>query len=545
MTRQQATPIPESHTKAPTAPRLRMENIRKRFGATLALDGVSLDVQAGEVLALVGENGAGKSTLMKVLSGAERPDSGEMWLDGRRYAPHDPADGRRAGVAMIYQELSLAPHLTVAENIVLGAEPRRGLLLDRAAARCMAVEALRRVGRADLPPDRRAGELSIAEQQIVEIARGVAVGCRVLVLDEPTSSLTQADVRRLFALIGRLRESGHAIVYISHALEEVLEIADRYLVLRDGAGVAGGVTRGADLHAMVAQMVGRAVRELYPRSPRVPGEPVLVVRDLYGARLPQGAGLTLRRGEVLGVFGLIGSGRTELLRAVFGLDPVRRGEVRVVAVDGCGGESTSPRRPITPARRWLQRVGLVSEDRAREGVALDMTVAENVTLPALATGETAIAAAGIASPVRRARRWLGLVSRAGQARAAERWIAQLDIRCRGAQQRARELSGGNQQKLALARLLHADAEVLLLDEPTRGIDVASKAQVYALIDRLACGDPARGVAARAVLLVSSYLPELLGVCDRIAVMQRGRLGPPRPVGEVTAHDLLREALGTA
>lgn len=545
MTRKQATPIPESQAIAQAAPRLRMENIRKRFGATIALNGVSLHVGVGEVLALVGENGAGKSTLMKVLSGAERPDSGQMWLDERPYAPRDPADGRRAGVAMIYQELSLAPHLTVNENIVLGVEPRRGMLLDRAAARRLAADALARVGRPDLPLNRRAAELPIAEQQIVEIARGVAVGCRVLVLDEPTSSLTQTDVHRLFTLIRRLRENGQAIVYISHALEEVLEIADRYVVLRDGATVGGGEARAANLSQIVTQMVGREIRELYPRSSRAPGDPVLVVDELWGARLPRGATLALRRGEVLGIFGLIGAGRTELLRAIFGLDAVKRGLVRVATTEVAAAADRAPRRAATPAQRWLQRVGLVSEDRAREGLALGMSVADNVTLPALGPGAASGVPSAGDSPTARARRFLGIVSRADQQCAAARWIAQLGIRCRDPRQPAHELSGGNQQKVALARLLHADAEVLLLDEPTRGIDVASKAQVYALIDRLACGDTERGIAPRAVLLVSSYLPELLGVCDRVAVMQRGRLGPVRPIDDVTEHDLLREALGAA
>ena len=505
MTGAAPTPGPAPDRSA-APPRLRMVDVHKRFGATVALAGVDLEVSAGEVLALVGENGAGKSTLMKVLSGAHKPDRGEMFLDGRPYRPRHPLDARRAGVAMIYQELSLARHLSVMENIVLGLEPTRGPLLDRRRIRGTAEEALAALGRPDIPPDAEVGRLSVAQQQLVEIARAVAIGSRVLVLDEPTSSLTQADIGHLFDLVRRLRGTGHAIVYISHFLEEVKAVSDRYTVLRDGRSVGGGATAGADTGQMISLMVGRQVEDLYPRSARTPGETVLEVSELAGAAKPARATLALRRGEVLGIAGLVGAGRTELLRAVFGLDRVRSGVVRVAAYSS----------RATPAGRWSQGVGMVSEDRKGEGLALAMSIGDNLTLSSVPA---------VTSP-------------AGRARASRPWVGRLSIRCRSPHQPVGDLSGGNQQKVALARLLHHDVDVLLLDEPTRGIDVGSKAQIYQAIDDLA----RRG---KAVLMVSSYLPELLGVCDRIAVMCRGVLGPARPVGEVTEHQIMLEATGAA
>ncbi|HOD81263.1 MAG: Ribose import ATP-binding protein RbsA [Planctomycetes bacterium ADurb.Bin126] len=498
------------------AARLVMTGVRKSFGATHALQGVDLEVCSGEVLALVGENGAGKSTLMKVLSGAHRPDAGQMRLDGEPYRPRDPLDARNRGVAMIYQELSLAPHLSVMENILLGIEPSRGPLVRWNKMRRIASAALAEVGSSEIPPDTQVRRLSIAKQQLVEIARAVATDCRVLVLDEPTSSLTQKDTLCLFDLIRRLRSRGLAIVYISHFLEEVKEISDRFTVLRDGQTVGGGTTAEATVDSIIQLMVGRKVRDLYPRSSRRPGEVVLEVKALSGGDKPRQASLSVRRGEVLGIAGLVGAGRTELLRAIFALDRVRSGQVRVGAYTG----------PASPSRRWAQGVGMVSENRKEEGLALGLSIAENITLPRL--------------------RGLGpgrLVLPSRQRQASRPWIEKIPIKCSSPAQSVQALSGGNQQKVAIARLLHADVDLLLLDEPTRGIDVGSKAAIYRLIDELAVGDAAQGRRPRAVVMVSSYLPELFGVCDRIAVMCRGLLSTARPVGEWDEKQLMLVATG--
>jgi ribose transport system ATP-binding protein len=491
---------------APTASRLRLAGIRKRFGATLALNGVDLDVAAGEVHALVGENGAGKSTLMKVLSGVHAPDAGELWLDGAAYRPETPSDARRLGIVMVHQELSIAPHLTVAENLVLGAEPMRGGLLDHASARKKAGAALAQLGRPDIPLSRLAGNLSVAEQQLVEIGRAIVLGCRLLVLDEPTSSLTRADAEKLFQLVRRLREQGQSIIYISHFLEEVQALSDRYTVLRDGVSVATGRTSETTPGKLAEMMVGRQVDELYLHGEHRPGDVVLEVKDLVGHVKPCGSSLQLRRGEVLGLAGVMGGGRSELMRAIFGLDAIRSGSVQVATFSGAAN----------PAQRWTQGVGFLSEDRKLEGLALNLTIEENLTLPKL--------------PWR--------LSPSTLARETKQWIEKMGVRCAGPQQAIGQLSGGNQQKIAIGRLLRNEADVLLLDEPTRGVDIGAKQNIYRLIDELAG-------SGKAVLMVSSYLPELLGTCDRIAVMCRGVLGPARPVAEWSEHKIMLEATGAA
>jgi ribose transport system ATP-binding protein len=474
----------------------RMSGVRKAFGATMALAGVDLAVRGGEVCALVGQNGAGKSTLMEILAGAIAPDAGEMWLDGRSYSPAAPMEAKRAGVAMIHQELSLAPHLSVMDNIALGAEPTRGGLLRplkivrRDRVRSTAAEALAQLGHPEISVDAPAGDLSPSAQQLVEIARALAAGCRLLVLDEPTSSLGQADVRTLFDLITRLRTQGLAIIYISHFIEEVMTISDRFVVLRDGKNAGGGATAESTASDIVRSMVGRPLDDLYPRSPnRTAGEPVLEIE-----------GLALHRGEVLGIAGLLGAGRTRLLRQTFGLNAASSG---------------------APHDRWRQGIGMLSEDRVGEGLALQMSVRDNITMTSL----SGLGPAGFVVPSR-------------QSAAAQRWIDRLGIRAGDPAQPTVQLSGGNQQKVALARLLHHDVDVLLLDEPTRGIDVASKAQIYRIVEDLVSGP-----SPKAVVLVSSYFPELLAVCDRIAVMSRGRLGEARRAAEWTEHELIAAASG--
>jgi ribose transport system ATP-binding protein len=485
-----------------------MRDVTKSFGASRALDGVSLDLAAREVHALVGENGAGKSTLMKILSGAYRADTGSMTLAGRPYAPRGPRDAHRQGVAMIYQELTLAPHLSVEANVLLGQEPTVAGWLRRREHRRLTAQALAVLDHAEIRPDTIAGRLSVGAQQLVEVARALVSDARVLVFDEPTSSLTERDAARLFAVIDRLRERGLAIVYISHFLEEVRRVAQRYTVLRDGRSVGSGPMAGTDLKTIITLMVGRELTEMFPRVPHEPGEPVLELSEVSGRALPRRADLALRRGEILGVAGLVGAGRTELLRAVFGLDAVRSGRVRVHAVD-------SPRG--TPRRRIAEGLGFLSEDRKGEGLALGRSIEDNLTYSALGSHA----------------RWGWLNLRRRRA-AATRWMDLLRVRARGPAQPVSALSGGNQQKVVLARLLHQEADVLLLDEPTRGIDVGSKTEIYRMIGELA----AQG---KAILMVSSYLPELLGTCDRVAVMSRGVLSPARPVGEWTEHRVMEVA----
>jgi len=473
-----------------------MTGVRKAFGGTQALRGVHLSVAAGEVHALIGENGAGKSTLMNVLTGAVSPDAGEIELDGRTSEAASPLDARRAGIEMIHQELMLARDLTVEQNILLGAERSKWGWLEGARCREAARAALARLGRSDLPLNTPVGRLSLADRQLVEIARALIGNPSVIVMDEATSSLGPDDVERLFGVIGQLRSLGVAIVYISHFLEECQRICDRYTVLRDGESVSSGAMQDKTLTELIRSMIGREVATLYPRSTRSHGEVVMRVDRLKGKRLPNEASFELRRGEVLGVAGLVGAGRTETLRTIFGLDPVTGGSVQV------GG-----------------RIGLTSENRKEEGLLIGRSIADNVTMSRPAT-------------VGR----FGFVSKRRQADATRGQIEVLGIKAARPFQVVGELSGGNQQKVALARLLHHDADVLLLDEPTRGIDVGTKAEIYRIVDELA----QRG---KAIVFVSSYLPELLGVCDTIGVMHRGRMTATRPVGEWTEHRVLVAAMG--
>ncbi len=493
------------------AARLSIRGVARAFGATKALVSVDLEACAGEVHAVVGENGAGKSTLMKILAGAITPDAGEMALDGAAFRPRSPLEARAAGVAIVSQELALCAHMTVAENVTLGREPSRFGVIDRAEVTRIARAALADVGRADLPLDARVGDLPIAEQQLVEIARALAGECRVLILDEPTSSLGRGDVERLFDRVRRLKERGATILYISHFLEEVRAIGDRFTVLRDGATSATGNVADVTDADIVRAMAGRPASALFVRGERTRGEAILTLSDLAGVAKPSRASLVLHRGEVLGIAGLVGAGRTEMLRAIFGLDAVTRGTIRVKSWSGAA----------RPPLRLAQGVGLLSEDRKAEGLALSMSIADNVTLSHLD---------GL-GPWR-------FVLPSRQDAAASKWMGELAIKARDASQAVIDLSGGNQQKVALARLLHHDVDVALLDEPTRGIDVASKQQIYTLISRLASD-------GKAILFVSSYLPELLGVCDRIAVMCRGVLGEAKPASEWTEHALLEEATGLA
>jgi ribose transport system ATP-binding protein len=490
---------------------LSIRALDKSFGPTRALAGVTLEARAGEVHAVLGENGAGKSTLMGILGGAIVPDGGTVHLGGRLFLPKSPGEARMAGVAQVHQELSLCPHLSIAENVMLGREPHRFGVLQRAVMREEVAKALEAAAgkerAAALSPDAQVRSLSPADRQLVEIARALADDrCRVLILDEPTSSLGREEVLVLFERIRALRERGLLILYISHFLEEIREIADRYTVLRDGVTVGSGEVRETTIADLVTQMTGRSVDKLSARSERRPGDVVVEFRDLAADPRPVQASLELHRGEVVGIAGLVGSGRTELLRALFGLDAVTSG-----TVDALGRQGAA-----SPSERLSDQMGMLSEDRKGEGLAISMSVADNITLSKLS----------------------GVVLASVQRKDAERWAHALGIRCRDVADAVRSLSGGNQQKVALARLLHQRSEVLLLDQPTRGIDVGAKADIYALIDRLAA-------EGKAILMVSDDLSELLGVCDRIAVMHRGVLGPARPAKEWSEASLFTTAVGAS
>ena len=490
--------------------RLQMRGLAKSFGQTQALRGVDLELRSGEVHALIGENGAGKSTLMKILSGAEQSDSGSIMLDGKPFSPRDPHDARKAGVAMVYQELTLAPDLSVEANILLGQETTRFGVLQKDVDRKRVEEALKLLEHEEIRPETPISQLNPAACQLVEIARALLTDVKVLVLDEPTSALTRADAERLFALVRRLKKRGVTIVYISHYLEEIEAIADRFTVLRDGQSVGNGEVKHVSRERIIEQMVGRKLDEQYPRVPHTIGEPILRLSGVNGLDLPHDVSFTLRRGEILGIAGIIGAGRTELLRAIFSLDEVKSGKIVVKTFSF----NTSP------AGRIAQGVGLLSEDRKHEGLALDQSIGDNLTYSWL-------------SPYAR----FGLIDRGRRDSVVRDWLGKLHIRCRDTAQQVGELSGGNQQKVALGRLLHQQADILLLDEPTRGVDVASKAEIYRLIGELA-------QLGKAVLIVSSYLPELLGVCDNLAVMFRGKLSAIRPVGEWSAEQVMGWATGT-
>jgi ribose transport system ATP-binding protein len=485
---------------------LAIRGITKSFGAVKALVGVDLDIREGEVHALIGENGAGKSTLMKVLSGAHRPDSGEIEYRGEAFSARNPSLARRAGIAMIYQELMLAPHLSVEENIMLGIEVSRGGWLRHQGHRVS--EVLEWMGHGHVDPDTPVNQLSISIQQVVEIARALVGDAKVIIMDEPTSSLTSEDTQALFRMVRRLRDRGVAVIYISHFLEEIKEVCDRYTVLRDGATVATGVVADASIRDLIEKMVGRSLEEMYPRTDHAIGEEIMSVEDLVGMPLPSGVSFSLREGEILGVAGLVGAGRSESVRCLFGLNRAYGGRLKL------RGRDDVDVRALSPPRSLARDVDLLSENRKEEGLATDLAITTNVTL----------------SGLRRYARW-GFVNLVREGRSAVEWCGRLGVKCRRVGDPVSSLSGGNQQKVAIARLLHHDCDVLLLDEPTRGIDVGSKAEVYRLIHEL-------GGQGKAIVMVSSYLPELLGICDSLVVMHRGAMSEKRPISEWSEHDIM-------
>ena len=491
-----------------------MEGIHKRFGGTVALRDVSVSAQPGEVHALVGENGAGKSTLMNVLAGSVTPDAGRIRLEGREVSMSSPHQASRYGIRAVHQEFSLVPHLTIAENILMGRMPTlggRGLWVDWRAAQDRAGAILAELGFVGLDVRSRVSRLSVSHQQIVEIAKALAEKPRILILDEPSAVLSKEELSQLFALIRRLRSEGTLVLYISHRLEEVFEIADRITVLRDGERVGTVECSRVGQNELIRMMVGRSVEEIYPRRSAVPAaEEVLAVEGLGRDGEFRDVSFRVRRGEVVGMFGLVGSGRTAVARSIFGAEPAQHGDI---AVSGRRRRMRSPRDAVAAG------VSLVTEDRKRDGLVMSCAVRDNVSLASF----------------RRMSRGIFLDTRQ-QVRLVQRMVQELAVRPAALGTLARTLSGGNQQKVVLAKWLLSRPEVLLLDEPTRGVDIGAKVEIYNLINHLA----AEGVG---VLLISSEMPEVLGMSDRVLVMREGRLVGDLDRSQVDEEILLQYAAG--
>jgi ribose transport system ATP-binding protein len=495
---------------------LRMEGISKAFPGVQALDNVDLEVAAGEVLGLVGENGAGKSTLMKILSGAYRRDAGRIFLNGQETEIESPHHAQQLGIAIIYQEFNLTPNQSAAANIFIAREPR-GLSLgrfvsfvDRRRMERQAQEHLDRVG-ARVPATALIRDLSVAEQQMVEVAKALAVDARIIVMDEPTSALGEDEVEKLFEIIATLKKQDIAVVFITHRLDEVFRVADRVVVLRDGRRVGSMPITEATPDKVIHLMVGRDLGDMFSKQEAEIGAPLLEVRGLGRHGVVEDVSFTLRRGEILGFAGLVGAGRTETARLLFGADPRDAGEVYV---DGKLVQINSPTDAV------MAGIGLVPEDRGNQGLVLSLSVLENIVLPTL-------------DHYARAGWWM---DRRGLRNTAQDYVGRLDIRTPHLEQKALFLSGGNQQKTVVAKWLASQPRVLIMDEPTRGIDVGAKAEVHALMSRLA-------QAGVGVIMISSELPEILGMSDRILVMSEGRVAAILDRAEATQEVIMAYASG--
>lgn len=490
-------------TQAPLI--LQMRGIAKCYPGVVALDGVDLEVRRGEVHILLGENGAGKSTLMKILAGAVRRDAGTVEIDGQPASLNTPREAQELGISIIYQEFNLVPYLTVAENIYLGREPRAlpGVIAQDRMIRD-AGELLRNLG-VEIDPHAVVRGLGVAEQQMVEVAKALSIDAKILVMDEPTSALTEKEIVRLFQVIRTLRERGVAIVYISHRMEEISQIGDRVTVLRDGRCVGSRTVSEITLAELIRMMVGRDLTEQFPKRKAGAGEEVLRVEGLGRAGLLRDVSFSLRRGEVVGLAGLMGAGRTELARAIFGADRIDAGRIWI---RGRQTEVRSPRQAISLG------LGFLTEDRKRQGLVLCASIIDNTCLASLDRFSSA-----------------GFMHPAQEEEEAGRLAVELRTKTPSLSQRVANLSGGTQQKVVLAKWLCRNADILIFDEPTRGIDVGSKVEIYQLINRLAS-------EGKAILMISSELTEILAMSDRILVMCRGRIAGEFPAGTATQETLL-------
>jgi ribose transport system ATP-binding protein len=492
---------------------LSLEDVSKEFPGVKALDKVRFTLRRGEVHAVCGENGAGKSTLMKIISGLYKPDSGRIVYKNQPVSFASSQQAERAGIAMIHQELNLVPHLNVAENIYLAREPRRGPFVDRARLRKQAQHCLGRLG-VEISPDAPVGSLPVAQRQMVEIAKALSLDAEVLIMDEPTSSLTEPETALLFKIIRELKAAGVAIVYISHRLQEMASIADRVTVLRDGRYISTDDFGAITVDSIVTRMVGRSLDDKFPPRTSVPGDEVLFeVNGLSRRSAFSGVSFTLRRGEILGFSGLIGSGRTEVARAIFGADALDSGTLLL------GGQPIKVRSPRDAIRQGL---AYLSEDRKLNGLAIQMPVAANITLANMN---------GVSDKA-------GFINFRTEASVASKYAGLLNIRTPSIHQIVRLLSGGNQQKIVIAKWLFRNSRILFFDEPTRGIDVGAKFAIHEMMDELAA-------SGFGVVLISSELPEIIGMSDRIAVFHEGRIAAVLDTRKTSQEEIMHYASGHA
>ncbi len=489
---------------------LEMRNINKYFYGVHALNNVNFSVRKGEVHVLIGENGAGKSTLMKIISGAYKKDSGEIWFDGEKFDITNPLDAQNRGISIIYQEFNLIPGLSVAENIFLGREPlKKSGMIDWRVLYKNTNELLERL-KADINPGQMVKKLSVAQQQFVEISKALSFGARLIIMDEPSATLTPKELEKLFDVIRDLKSRGVSIIYISHHLDELFEIGDRYTVLRDGEWIATDEIKSADKNQIIKLMVGREITNSYPERSNQPGEVILEVKNLNRQGILKDISLTLRKGEILGIAGLVGSGRTELVRALYGADPVDSGEV---ILNNQKVSIYSPKDSIKYG------IGLLPEDRKQQGLVLEQSVKNNVTLANLEKIKNRI-----------------LLNVEKEKEKVGNYIEELGIKTPGQDILALNLSGGNQQKVVLAKWLFTDSDILIFDEPTRGIDVGAKYEIYLLMNELTR-------QGKSIIMISSELPEIIGISDRVIVIHKGRITGEYDRLELDQERIMKSAAG--